>query len=69
MNSAKRLAMCTNRFVDILCGNCGYRDKDDPSYVKCSKCDYCNLKEIRVLIDEILGEKSNDKTGSEQADS
>ena len=69
MNSAKRLALCAKNFTDALCFSCVYRDEDDTSYVKCGKSDYCNLKEIRILIDEILGEKSNDKTGSEQADS
>lgn len=69
MNSAKRLATCAKNFTDALCFSCVYRDEDDTSYVKCGKGDYCNLKEIRVLIDEILGGKNNDETASEQADS
>ena len=55
MNSDKRLAECTYRLLETLCDNCNYRDEGDPSCVKCSKGDYCNLKEMRQLVDRIIG--------------
>ena len=68
MDSAKRLAECAKRFVDILCESCTYRDEEDPSCVKCRNLNYCNLKEIRFLIEDILG-GNHDETGGEQKDS
>jgi hypothetical protein len=54
MNSAKTLAKCTLNLVNALCENCNYFNTEDEFHVKCSKSEYCNLKEIRILIDEIL---------------
>ena len=54
MNRAEKLANCSLNLVNALCGSCNYFNPEDESHVKCSKSEYCNLKEIRILIDEIL---------------
>lgn len=74
MSEAKTFARNVIRLLDNLCDVCEYRDNDDPSYVKCSKSEFCNLKEMRELADQILngrnekGNEDDNETRREQAD-
>ena len=70
MNIAKTFARNVVKLLDNLCSMCAYRNKDDPSCVKCSKPEFCNLKEMRESADLILNGKEkgswyDDKTRSE----
>jgi hypothetical protein len=69
MNQAERLANNANRLLNALCEHCEYKDENDKSFVKCRKQEFCNLKEMRILVDKILNGENNEQTGSEQKDS
>lgn len=65
MNHAKKLANNANKLLDTLCDPCEYKDLSDKTFVKCKKQEFCNLKEMRILVDKILNGGDNEQTGSE----
>jgi len=74
MSVAKTFARNVTRLLDNICDVCEYRDNDDPTCVKCSKQEFCNLKEMRELAEQILsgrnekGREDDNETRREQAD-
>ena len=69
MNNAKKLANNADKLLNALCETCEYRDLSDKTFVKCRKQEFCNLKEMRILVDKILNGENNEQTGSKQKDS
>ena len=65
MNHAKKLANNVDKLLNALCEHCEYKDLADKSFVKCRKQEFCNLKEMRILVDKILNGENNEQTGSE----